>query len=234
MKHSFWIVIITLVGFASCSEGEGEVENPNVSINMFGEYFFQYDTIPKVYVYRDIVNGMEEQFHRVFAINDSEGKHIVVEVYAEDGRIIEALNYNLDSLTVIDYMVVDRRQEKTKAELFKNKLIPNDKKSVASFAARFSGISDSTLFLKEIDRKYGSVKEINVMGKKVPATLFNDHLRITLFNPFTMMENEREAEAVNYFAKGYGLVEWHNTSKTIHYRLEKIISQDAFVKLISK
>lgn len=234
MQKGVWIILLFFVGFASCVENEADSENPNVSENVFGDFFYPYDTIPKIYVYRDVVNGLEEQFHRVFAINDSEGKHIVVEIYTNDGRIIEALNYNLDSLDIIDYMVVDRRQEQTKAELFKNKLIPNDKKSTASFAARFSGISDSTLFLKEIDREYGSTKNIDVMGKKVNTTIFNDHLRVTLFNPFTKMEDEREGESVNYFATGYGLVEWHNVDKSIHYRLEKIISQDAFVNLVRK
>lgn len=231
MNRGFWIMLIVFVGLVSCSE-----ENPetNVSSNVFGTYFYPYDTIPTIYVFRDVANGLEEEFHRVFSINDSEGKHIVVEIYKEDGRLLEALNYNLDSLDIIDHMIVDRNQEKTKAELFKNKLMPDSKTSTASFASRFAGFKDSTMILKEVDRLYASAKEIDVLGKKISATLFTDHIRMTLFNPFTKEENEGTWEITNYFASGYGLVEWHNADRSIHYRLEKIISQDEFVNFMSK
>jgi hypothetical protein len=232
MKGAFWIILLATIGLTSCEEEV--VEDVAVSTNEFGEFFYPYDTIPKIYVFRNIVNGLEEEFHRVFGINDSEGKHIVVEVYQADGRITEALNYNLDSLDVIDHMVVDRNKENKKAELFKNKLIPDDKKSIASFASRFSGIKDSTMFLKEVDRAFSSTKEIDVLDNKVSVTIFHDHIRMTLFNPFTKEENVGQWEFVNYFASGYGLVEWHTPDKSFHYQLEKIISQDEFVNLMSK
>lgn len=231
MKKAFWILLLGFVGLISCSE---EVVETTVSSNVFGSSFYPYDTIPKVYVYRDVANGLAEEFHRVFSIDDSEGKHIVVEIYKEDGRLVEALNYNLDSLDIIDHMVVDRKLEKRKAELFKNKLIPDSKTSIASFASRFEGFKDSTMILKEVDRQYKSSKKMDVLGKKVAATVFIDYVRMTLFNPFTREEQEGKWEMLNYFAEGYGLVEWHNEDKTVHYRLEKILSQDDFVNLMSK
>lgn len=230
MNKGFWIILLVVIGLVSCTE---EGPKTPVSSNVFGTYFYPYDTIPQIYVFRDIKNGLDEEFHRVFSINDSEGKHIVVEVYKADGRIIEALNYNLDSLDIVDHMVANRKQEQTKAELFKNKLIPDSKKSTASFASRFAGFKDSTLILKEIDRLYSSTKKIDVLGKKVSATIFNDYIRMTLLNPFTKEENEAKWEITNYFATGYGLVEWHNVDRSVHYRLEKIISQDEFVNFMS-
>lgn len=232
MKKAFWIILVVVAGLTSCNEEA--VQDVDVSSHEFGEFFYTYDTVPKIYVFRNITNGIEEEFHRVFGIKDSKGKHIVVEVYQEDGRITEALNYNLDSLDIMDHMVVDRNKENKKAELFKNKLIPDDKKSTASFASRFPGIKDSTLFLKEVDRKFESTKEIDVLDKKVSATIFHDYIRMTLFNPFTKEENVGQWELVNYFAAGHGLVEWHTPNKDFHYRLEKIISQDEFVNLMSK
>lgn len=234
MKSAFWILLAVLLGLTSCENQQEATEETNVSSNEFAEFFYPYDTVPKIYVYRNIVNGIEEEFHRVFSIEDSKGKHIVVEVYKADGRITEALNYSLDSLDVIDHMVVDRNMENKKAELFKNKLIPDDKKATASFASRFGGISDSTMFLKEVDRKFNSTKKIDVLDKQVSATIFNDYIRMTLFNPFTKEESVGQWEIVNYFASGYGLVEWHTPDKSFHYRLEKIISQDEFVNLMSK
>lgn len=231
MKKAFWILLVGFAGLVSCSE---EITETNTSNNIFGSSFYPYDTIAKVYVYRDIANGLTEEFHRVFSINDSEGKHIVVEIYKEDGRLVEALNYNLDSLDVIDHMVVDRNLEKRKAELFKNKLFPNSKTSIALFASRFEGFKDSTMILKEVDREYKTSEKIEVLGKKVPSTVFVDHVRMTLFNPFTREEQEGKWDILNYFAEGYGLVEWHSEDKTVHYRLEKILSQDEFVNLMSK
>lgn len=232
MQKGIWTILLVCAALVSCSDNKTD-EVPT-STNEFGPYFYPYDTIPRIYAYRDVANGLSEEFHRVFGINDSEGRHIVVEIYSEDGRIIEALNYNLDSLDIIDYMVVDRNQEKTKAELFKNKLIPESKKSTASFAARFSGISDSTLFLKEVNRNYASSKTMDVLKKKTSCIVFNDQVRLTLFNPFTKMEDMREGKIVSYFAEGYGLVEWHSEDRSVNYRLERIIPQEEFINLMSQ
>ncbi len=228
------LLLSVILGITACSSKETEDNAEFASTNMFGEYFYEYDTIPKVYVYRDVVGGLEEQFHRVFSIEDTEGKHIVVEIYADDGRILEALNYNLDSLNLMDHMVVDTSFVKRKAELFKNQMIPLDKTSQAEFASRFAGIMDSTLFLKEVNRKYSKEVKLEVMGKEYDAVVFSDDLRLTLFNPFTQLEDVREGRSFSYFAKGFGLVEWHTENKLGHFRLEKIISQDEFVNLMSK
>jgi hypothetical protein len=230
--NKLFIFIALIIGLSACTAEENESEF--VSKNMFGSYFYAYDSIPKIYVYRDVAGGLEEQFHRIFSITDTKGVHVVVETYTDEGRIIEALNYNLDSLDLMDHMVVDRKQLKQKAELFKSRLIPVDKKSTAEFASRFAGIMDSTLFLHEIDRKYSATKNIDVMGKQVEAVVFKDDIRLTLFNPFTKMEDVKEGKSVLYFAKDFGLVEWHTPSKKAHYRLEKIITQDEFVNLMSK
>lgn len=228
------IFCVLLLGLSACSSDEkedGVVEL--VSTNIFGDYFYEYDTIPKIYVYRNVTNGLEEIFHRVFAIDDSEGNHVVVEIYAEDGRILEALNYNIDSLNLMDHMVVDTSNVKRKAELFKNNMMPIDKKKRADFASRFAGIMDSTLFLKEISRVYQKELKLDVLGKKTEAVVFQDDIRMTLFNPFTRLEDVKETKSFAYFAKGYGLVEWHSENKLAHYRLEKIMSQSEFVNLMS-
>lgn len=99
------------------------------SLNPNAEFFYPIDTIPKIYLYRDIANGLEEEFHRIYTIRDNAGPHIVVERYASDGRILEAVNYNVDSLTVFDQMVVDRFQKKEKAHIYKNKLFPMNLKN---------------------------------------------------------------------------------------------------------
>ncbi len=223
-------IVITLALLGSCGK-----EKTTASVNPYAPYFYSYDSIPKIYLFRDVAHGLDEQYHRIYGLKDSQGDHIIVEIYTADGRIIEALNYNLDSLNVMDHMVVNRFQEKTKAELFKDQLIPMNENEEAYFASRFQGFLDSTLILKEVRRKvYGKETTCKVLEEDVPAIRMDDKIRLTNFNPFTKKETVVEGKAINYFAKGYGLVEWFTPNKKAHYRLEKIMNQADWIKIITR
>ncbi len=222
---SFLVVILLL----SCGSKE-----QTKSTHPLANYFYPYNVSPQIYLYRDVANGLEEEFHRVYSLKDQEGQHIIVERYASDGRILEALNYNVDSLDVQDHMVVNFKQEKTKAKLYKTKLFPLNKEDQTWFATKFQGINDSTLFLKELKRnlvRQDVLKEI--MEKESSCLEFHDIIRQTLLNPFTKKENMIEAEQISYFAEGLGLVEWHSLDKKLHFRLEQILNQDEWLKIIS-
>jgi hypothetical protein len=223
--------LVVLLAFGCGSEEKATV----LSKNSFVKYFYPVDTVPKIYLYRDVANGLDEKFHRVYAINDSKGQHVVVEMYTSTGRLTEAYNYNIDSLDLMDHMVVDRNGEKKKTELFKNKLIPMQANEEVWFASRFQGFLDSTLILSEIKRKTDGVEiSHNVMGKDVPCVVMTDHVRLSNFNPFTKKDNIIETESINYFAEGYGLVEWHTVNKKAHYKLERIFSQEEWLKIITR
>jgi hypothetical protein len=228
MKFVFSCSVLLVLLF-SCNSNKLDSKNP------FAAYFYEVDSIPKIYLYRDIANGLDEQFHRIYKVEDSQGEHIVVEIYSTDGRIIEALNYNVDSLNIMDHMVVNRNNEKTKAELFKDKLIPMNEQEEVAFASRFQGFLDSTLILREVKRKVkGPEISWDVLGENEPTICFEDRIRMTNFNPFTKKENVQEGDAISYFAKGYGLVEWHTKNKKAHYRLEKVLSQKEFLSIITR
>lgn len=223
---SCFVLAMTLV---ACSGSGNDSKNP------YAEYFYPVDSVAKIYLYRDVAHGMDEQFQRIYAVSDSEGKHIIVETYSADGRILEALNYNVDSLDIMDHMVVDRNSEKTKAELFKNKLIPMNASEEVWFASRFPGFLDSTLILKEIRRKVnGAEIQHEVMGEKTPTIVMKDQIRMSNFNPFTKKETVLEGKSVNYFAKGFGLVEWHTPDKKVHYRLERVLTQEEWINIITR
>jgi hypothetical protein len=135
----------------------------------------------------------------------------------------------------MDHMVVDRNNKKTQAEVFKNKLIPMNDNEEVWFATRFQGFLDSTLILKEIKRKVsGEEIQHEVMGEKIPTIVMKDKIRMTNFNPFSKKETVLEGEAVNYFSKGYGLVEWHTPDKKAHFKLEKVMGQEEFLKIITR
>jgi hypothetical protein len=206
----------------------------NLSVNPQAKYFYPFSKEPKVYLYRDVARGLEEEFHRVYGIEDKEGKHIVVERYSSDGRILEAVNYNVDSLKVFDHMVVDRFRKKERALIYKNELFPFDLNRQSWFASKFKGIVDSTLILREVKRTFKIKKRISVVEEEKEALVFNELIRLTVINPFTNKEESNSAKSVTYFAEGVGLAEWHNPTKRVHFRLEQILSQEKWVKIIAR
>ncbi|MEN9743471.1 MAG: hypothetical protein RLZZ65_1276 [Bacteroidota bacterium] len=237
MKKGLWIiglvVMSTLIGvtvkyyFSSTAV--------YTSLNPQANYFYPLDTIPKIYLYRDAKHGLEEEFHRIYTVEDAVGPHLIVEVYESDGRLREAINYNIDSLCVQDHMVVNRMQNKEKALLYKNQLFPFDLQKETWFASKFSGLTDSTVILYEVFRKFQSKKPAQFLGKKsAPSLYFTDKIRGTTLNPFTRKEAEQTGQRTSVFAENTGLVEWYNADKSIHYRLEKILSQQEWIKIINR
>ena len=77
MQLRFFAIILFLT--AACGEENGAKNSNEInssSMHPYASYFYAFDTIVKVYQYRDVVHGMNEQYHRVFGIEDSEGKHV--------------------------------------------------------------------------------------------------------------------------------------------------------------
>jgi hypothetical protein len=205
------------------------------SKNELADYFYPLEGEGKVYLYQDVHNGLAERFHRIYRLEDSKGKHLIVEIYTDDGRIIEAYNYGVDSLNLDDHMIVDRDAKKRQAELFKNRLFPMDMRDQTYFASRFPGIRDSTLILHEIERRVNPVKQrefITVMGKKKEALVFEDNFRTTIFNPITHDEAEINGRNYSYFVKGIGLVRWRDNKSKSDFQLKKIISEEDWIQLI--
>jgi len=204
------------------------------SLNPNAAYFYPLQATPQVYLYRDVVNGLEEEFHRIYTITDQAGEHLIVERYSSDARILEAINYNIDSLNVMDHMVVNRLQQNEKALLYKKGLFPMNLKEELWFASKFSGLTDSTVILYEKKRKFLKEKSSFILQKNVKTLIFKDKLIQTVLNPYTRKEQAYQAEMLSCYAEGLGLVEWHSKDKRQHFRLEKILSQEEWVKIITR
>tara|TARA_B100001287_G_C22670658_1_gene525085 strand:+ start:648 stop:1328 length:681 start_codon:yes stop_codon:yes gene_type:complete len=225
--RSFYFFILFFV-LCSCTSEGSNYSHP------YAKYFYDYNTEPKVYRYRDIIHGLNEQFHRVYGVEDSEGKHIVVERYVQDGRLTEAFNFNLDSLNVMDHMVVNALGENEKATLYKDLFFPKSKNEVVQFTSKFSGISDSTVFLMEVNRTLGDIKMRQVLSDSSECIKLVENATYTLLNPFTKQESPQTLETVAYYAQDVGLIEWYDTQRRSHFQLEDILSQEKWIKLISK
>jgi hypothetical protein len=228
--------LVLLIGCFACkSETKGDKNNnSSVCVNPNAEFFYPICDSARFYVYRNMVNGLNEEFHRVYKVEDSKGPHVVVERYASDGRLLEALNYNIDSLDLIDHMVVNLRKEKEQAILYKNKLFPFDINKEINFASKFRGVNDSTVILKEIIRKFSKKTQMLYLQRKLETLIFKDYICLTNLNIYERKEEERIGEEVVYFAKGLGLTEWHSPTKSVHFKLEKVISQKQWVQLMQQ
>lgn len=227
-------ISIVLLCFSCGSEPQEEPRDPYVSINPYADFFYPICDSARFYVYRNLKNGLDEEFHRVYKVKDSKGPHIVVERYASDGRLLEAINYNIDSLDLMDHMVVNGKQEKEQAILYKNRLFPFNLSEDAYFASKFRGVNDSIVILKEIVRKFTNKTSVEFENKKVATLVFKDYVRMTNLNIYERKEEERTGEEIVYFSKGIGLTQWHSPTKSVHFKLEKIISQKQWVQLMQK
>ncbi|MEY3100489.1 MAG: hypothetical protein RIS63_1391, partial [Bacteroidota bacterium] len=97
------------------------------------------------------------------------------------------------------------------------------------------GVVDSTVILHEVFRKYQAKKTTQFLGKtKAAALVFQEKIRRTVLNPYTRTEKEAQGQQFTVFAEGYGLVSWYNRNKTIHYRLERVLSQKEWIQIISR
>lgn len=219
---------LILIAISGCNDNDTlESKHPYV------QFFYPFNNEPKIYVYRDIIGGLDEQFHRVYSVKDHLGQHIVVERYASDGRILEALNFNVDSLDIQDHMVVNRDQKKNKAYVYKTKYFPWNKKDIGWFASKFEGVLDSTLILQELKRNVLKDSEfIDVMGEQVKCIKYEDKTTFTLINPFTKSEKVMKMNSYTYYAEGIGLVEWKSSGNKVHFKLEQIMTQDDWLKII--
>jgi hypothetical protein len=207
----------------------------NDSVYALKDYFYPVPNNPIVYVYRDMIGGLDEQFHRIYSVSDHAGKHIVIERYASDGRILEALNFNVDSLDVQDHMVVNRNQKKTKAILYKTSFFPLNSKSSTWFASKFEGVRDSTLILQELRRTVSGF-DVNrvIMGNETPCLSLLDKTQYTEINPFSKTQKTFTELSTSYYQKGFGLVEWVGKKNKVHFKLERIMTQNEWVRIIRR
>ncbi|MDG1841119.1 MAG: hypothetical protein P8I93_02090 [Crocinitomicaceae bacterium] len=195
--------------------------------------FYPIDTIAKIYVYRDVVGGLEEQFHRVQSLISEKGNHIVVQVYSSDIRLLETLNYFYPSLEIYDHLVANRKKESARAEVFKNKMFPKTNKDSAVFVSRFPGHLDSTVIIKKIKRTVleNNEEELVILKTKIKILSYLDSISYIILNPFTNKQEPISAQQITKYGKGIGLVEWHLPNKKSYFRLEKIIEEKEWLQI---
>ena len=225
MKGFFFLIVLGLV---SCGSENTKVE--------FANYFYPILEEDQFYVYRDVIQGMDEQIHRVYSLEDSKGKHLVVEIYSADGRITEAYNYNQETLLLDDHMIVDVEGKKRQAELLKNDIFPANIEHQTYFASRFPGMVDSTMMVYEIKNRPSETKKLKrtVLNEEKEVLALKEDYRFAVVNPYSKKENASEFVMNRYFAKNLGLVEWHDQKMKRHFVLEQVLGPKEGMQLIGR
>ena len=227
----FFALLSLITCLFSCSENKVPNSTKAKEISN-ASFFYVYDTIPKIYQYREVVNGMFEQFHRVYGVRRGDGKHILVEHFTQDGRLTETYDYLIDSMLVYNHMVVGVKGDIRAASLAKNKMFPLDNQEV-QFKSIFPGLSEGFVLEYERIRKLDKFENRNILSKKLECLKLNERIRVSNINVDSKLQNESVNDIVVYFGKFIGLVEWHDKNFKQHYVLEDIISQDEWLKIIS-
>lgn len=226
MKYTLLAFLSIALILTSCGGDSNESKHP------YAEFFYPYDTIQRVYGYRDVAHGLDEQFRKVYGVNDPLGKHIIIETYVDRGRLTEIYTISADSLHVVNHTVVNRSNQPLSSVLYKTSLLPESEEDIAWVASKYPGHMDSTMLLDEVKRSFKKLDKLDVLGEQKDVLVCEDTIRWTLIQPFTQREQERTMLQTSYFAKGIGLVEFHGPEKKAHYKLEKIYSIEEWERIV--
>ena len=211
------------------SNEKQEVLNSKKEAISYYDYFFPADSlIPYIYVFQGSHNPLDEKFFRIYRLQDSQDTSLVVERYNANFRITEGFTHDLnDSLKLLDYMIVDGDGVKRKANVLSDRTFPLDLNDVSYFVADFPSHADSLTMIYE-SKKYVLEENLqrDIFGDTVDVLKLTDTVRVHLVNPITKKSSSKLIVTNRYYAKGYGLIEWGSDELDVHYRLNKILSDE--------
>lgn len=233
-----WLLCHSTTG---CTRSQDEEYNPDRAIanrfkgnTFFKPYFYPIKSVPVIYIYRDVVNGLLEQFHRVYTLTDTEGEHLIVERYNMKGNLYEAFNFNTDSLNLMDHMIVNQNQENTKTTLFKDGFFPANATQTPICRSQWKW-NDTTTVFREIKRTLMQAQTFSeVLGKKTRCMQFADDIMYQYVNAITKERKTWADKQKTLYAEGLGLVEWEGTNNKVHFKLERIISQEEWINMFKR
>ncbi|MBM3452197.1 MAG: hypothetical protein FJX84_03530 [Bacteroidetes bacterium] len=226
MKFTLFIYIVLIL--ASCNFEKNEGVGPK-SAHPLVNYFYPYDSSARIYCYRNVTDGISEEFHRVYGYKDSKGYHIGVDILSPDGqRLIEAFVYNYDSLDVHLQMETISTGVPKPARIIKKNIFPWNEKSVGVFTSAYPSSQKSLEISQELNRTF--LEKINsflvISNEQRKAVSFKEvRKKRKYFKASNKIQNSDSLETISIFAEGFGLVEFYDKNKKIHFKLEKVITQ---------
>jgi hypothetical protein len=90
------------------------------------------------------------------------------------------------------------------------------------------------VLLMEKDRVLEETLSLEVLSKQTESILIKEEASYTLINPYTEQEQLQQLTMYYAFAKDVGLCEWYDKTKRSHFKLEEILSQDKWIKMLTR
>lgn len=224
MKNYFVLVFVGICFFA-CTDQTSKEKNST----LFSEYFYPNNQkAPKIYVYQDSVNGLNEKFFRVYKTKGKDQDFLNVDRFTDDLRITEAYQYSLsDSLRVNDHMVVDAYGEKRKAKVRANYLLPKTLGDESFFSSNFPSALDSVIMIYEVKSAVINQNHtVKFNGEFKDAIIVRDSIKYQVYNPLSEKSKSTVVAQNSIYAKGLGLVSFGSVKNTVLFKLQKILTEE--------
>ncbi len=192
------------------------------------DYFFPSDSLnPYIYVYADENRPVDEKFYRIFRLKTKDKNDLIVERYNAEFRITEGFTYDLDdNLSISDHMIVDAQGKKRQAKLTSSSLYPVNEDDEAVFISDFPAHIDSLVGVYKSKKTVEERFDYEIFGEKTKAIKVLDEVTLSFVNPFNEKGSSNTVEIYRVYAKGFGLTEWYTVDQKIHFKLQRILSNE--------
>jgi len=166
----------------------------------------------------------------------------ITKIYSNDMHRQEELHEWMDKngSKVIKYFVFEQKDstdEKVNCEITRDEVIKwnMEKGKEIAWEINFKSLiqTGSTVTISKTREAIATSASFSFLGNKYGCILFQDSYQILSSNQTGHSSNEYKYSAASYYAKGIGLVEFHqrfSDGNEKHYKLEKIVSAEEFWK----
>lgn len=225
----YFLLIIISFSLFGCTDNKEKQKNDSADLDIeldLLDYFYPLnEEEPYIYAYFDESAPLDERFHRLINIYDSDGQTFVVERYNANLRISEGFTLDPNSLEVMDHMMVDKNLKKRKSNVTSNQYYPLEMNKTARFVSDYPSHLDSVTAI--YDSRRTIIKKdipLDIMDSTYQTILLRDTVNVHMVNRFTKESSTQTAVIDNYYAKGVGLVKFGDVDGAVNYKLKRIIS----------
>jgi hypothetical protein len=224
LKYS--LILTLLLTLIACSD-------KNVKEIPFLEYYYPFDSEPKVYVYQDSLNPLYEVFERVFTVEDPMGKHLWIERYNTNFSLTETVEIlATDKLNVRNHLIGVRGNLES-AVVRDSLFFPSFGTSI--FSSTFPSNNDTIVFHYEIKRTLQDKKGIFNWEDKTLETINTlDSVKAYIIDVKNEKEKVNLSLAKSVYAKGLGKVQVFSLNGAVNLQLKRVLTDEEWKFIVTK
>lgn len=196
-------------------------------------FFYPKSAQPYVYVFQDSLDPFFEMFERVITFYDPLGEHMLIERYNANFTLVESYDLLSENNYVVHNHTLYHNGKPIIAHVVDSSFVPW--KGTGVFSSTFPGSVDSIMFSlknkRSMNNEFGNFhwKEEKLETRIVTDSIFT--LAIDLKN---QKEKSQSVVAFHEFAQGLGRVRIKTADGKSNLVLQKILTDDEWLKLITK